>query len=385
MAGKEQVPPEASAWRELCERMATLGERLLDPSFPTDPLDRTAGFAHLTEQLMCWLEWSVFHGDPRRPFFQRQNDLITQWGGPNADNVYRHTRVEPGRRYRIRGRMYSCDDFILAVRAGFMHQPKWGTIFQVSASDLGLGPGDEIDLIAGEGGQIALPEDAVMISIREYYFDWRAEQPALFTIECLDDDVVEPLARRGGDELAAQLREVASAVEISLDYWNTYMKERRSTQPDNTFTAPLKLDKGLDAARYLHCIWDLDPDDALVVDCDVPDARYWSWQLYQLGWFDLVDPVERTTSLNHTDAVVDADGRVRVVVAHRDPGVANWLDTGGRREGLLMLRWFWPRGADPAPVTRVVPLSELSGPVTPDDRADVLRRRRSHLAWRFRT
>ena len=376
---------EAAAWRELCERMAALGERLLDPSFPSDPLDRTAGFVHLTEQLMCWLEWSVFHGDPQRPFFQRQNDLITQWGGPNADNVYRHARVEPGRRYRIRGRMYSCDDFILAVRAGFMHQPRWGTIFQVTASDLGLAAGDEIDLIAGEGGQIELPEGAVMISIREYYFDWRAEEPALFTIECLDDDVVEALARRSGDDLAAQLREAASAVEISLDYWNTYMQERRSTQPDNTFTAPLKLEKGLDAARYLHCIWDLGPDDALVVECDVPDARYWSWQLYQLGWFDLVDTVERQTSLNHTDTVVDSDGRVRVVVSHRDPGVANWLDTGGRPNGLLMLRWFWPRGADPSPVTRVVPVSELSGPVTPEDRANALRRRRSHLAWRFRT
>jgi hypothetical protein len=376
---------EAAAWRELCERMAALGERLLDPEFPSDPLDRTAGFAHLTEQLMCWLEWSVFHGDPRRPFFQRQNDLITQWGGPNADNVYRHARVEAGRRYRIRGRMYSCDDFILAVRAGFMHQPKWGTIFQVTASDLGLGPGDEIDLIAGEGGQIELPPDAVMISIREYYFDWQAEQPALFTIECLDDDAVEPLARRGGDELAAQLREAAAATEISLDYWNTYMKERRSTQPDNTFTAPLKLEKGLDAARYLHCIWDLGPDDALVVECDVPDARYWSWQLYQLGWFDLVDIVERQTSLNHTHTLVDDDGRVRVVVSHRDPGVANWLDTGGRANGLLMLRWFWPRGADPSPVTQVVPVADLSGPVTPHQRADALRRRRSHLAWRFRT
>ena len=375
---------DANAWREVCERMIVVGERLLDASYPADSLDRTAGFIHLTEQLMCWLGWSVFHADPRRPFFQRQNDLITQWGGPNADNVYRHARVEPGRRYRIRGQMYSCSDFILAVRRGFMHMPTWGTIFELTASDLGLGPGDEIDLIAGEGGQIDLPDGAVMISIREYYFDWKAEQPALFTIECLDEDALEPAPRLAGDELAARLRDAASAVEVSLDYWNTYMKERRSTQPDNTFTPPLKLENGLDAARYIHCIWDLGPDDALVVDCDVPDSRYWSWQLYQLGWFDLVDTVERQTSLNHTEAVIDGD-RVQVVVSARDPGVANWLDTGGRRNGLLMLRWFWPRGENPEPVTRVVPVAELSGPVTPEERADALRRRRQHLAWRFRT
>src|SRR4051812_14761881 len=157
---------EADAWREVCERMAVVGERLLDASYPSESLDRTAGFIHLTEQLMCWLGWSVFHADPRRPFFQRQNDLITQWGGPNADNVYRHARIESGRRYRIRGQMYSCSDFILAVRRGFMHMPTWGTIFEISGSDLGLGPGDDIDLIAGKGGQIELPDGAVMISIR---------------------------------------------------------------------------------------------------------------------------------------------------------------------------------------------------------------------------
>ena len=375
---------EADAWREVCERMAAVGERLLDATYPSDPLDRTAGFVHLTEQLMCWLEWSVFHADPRRPFFQRQNDLITQWGGPNADNVYRHARVEHGRRYRVRGQMYSCSDFILAVRRGFMHMPTWGTIFEINGSDLGLGPGDEIDFIAGPGGQVELPEGAVMISIREYYFDWRVEQPALLTIECIDDDALEPAPRLTGTELAARLRDAANAVEISLDYWNTYMQERRSTQPDNTFTPPLKLEKGLDAARYLHCIWDLAPDEALVVDCDVPDARYWSWQLYQLGWFDLVDTVERPTSLNHTEAAVDVD-RVQVVVSAIDPGVPNWLDTGGRRNGLLMLRWFWPSGADPNPATRVVPVSELSGPVSAEDRATALRRRRQHLAWRFRT
>jgi hypothetical protein len=262
--------------------------------------------------------------------------------------------------------------------------PTWGTIFELTASDLGLGPGEEIDLIAGEGGAIELPDGAAMISIREYYFDWDAAQPALFTIECLDEDAVEPAPRLTGAELAARLREAASAVEISLDYWNTYMHERRSTQPDNTFTPPLKLEKGLDAARYLHCIWDLGPDDALVVDCDAPDARYWSWQLYQMGWFDLVDTVERQTSLNHTEAVTD-DDRVQIVVSARDPGVANWLDTGGRQNGLLMLRWFWPRGANPEPRTRVVPVDELSGPVTPAQRADALRRRREHLAWRFRT
>ena len=65
-----------------------------------------------------------------------------------------------------------------------------------------------------------------------------------------------------------------------------------------------------------------------------------------------------STHVNHETAVADADGHVRIVVAHRDPGVPNWLDTAGHRRGGLALRWV---GAEeiPEPRTRVVALAEL--------------------------
>jgi hypothetical protein len=383
------------AWQRACERLAALGERILDDAFPADEADRVAGVAHLAEQAMCWVGWSVFHADPRRPAFQRQNDLITQWGGPNADNVYRHARVSPGRRYRITGRMHSCDEAILAVRAGFMHQPTWGTLHEVTLSDLGVGPGDAIDLTVGPGGDVPLPEGAATVSIREYYFGWRAEEPAVFTISCLDPDAGAPAPRLDGSVLAGRIDDAATAVEHSIEYWNEYLRDRRAEHPANAFAPPLRLAKGLGAARYGFCFWDLGPDEALVVDAEVPAARYWSFQLYQLGWFELVDLAERQSTLNHTQAGVDADGRVRVVVAHADPGVPNWLDTGGRAAGLLTLRWFWPSssGAETlTPATRVVPVSEVraalppSTPrITPAERAETLDSRRTHLAWRFRT
>ena len=121
----------------------------------------------------------------------------------------------------------------------------------------------------------------------------------------------------------------------------------------------------------------------------MPDARYWSLQLYTHGWFELVDVADRMTSLNQAQAVVEADGRLRVVVAHRDPGVPNWLDTGGRPEALLMFRWFWPR-SEPTPTATVVPFAELppllAGEPVVDgmERAEEVRRRREHLGWRFR-
>lgn len=383
-----------AAWRDACARLAALGEEVFAEPYPTGAADRADAIAHLAEQVVCWMGWSVFHADPRRPFFQRQNDLITQWGGPNADNVYRHARVDPARRYRIRGRMNSCNEWVLAIRRGFMHQPKWGTVHEAYASSFGIGKGDEFELILGgppqDGNWVPLPEDAVMASFREYYYDWDAADPAFLTIECLDDDVDAPAPRLTGEVIAARIADAVAGVEHSVRNWNSYLNEHRAAATDNVMAAPHKVSKGLAAARYAFCFWNLGEDEALLLESTVPDARYWSFQLYEMGTYELVDIVEHQSSLNHNQVTVDPDGKVRVVLAHRDPGIANWLDTGGRPVGQFTYRFFWAE-ADPEFSTRVVKVDELdallpdTARVTPKERAEAMAARRRHLAWRFRT
>ena len=396
-----------AAWSDLCARLGALGDDVVAPPFPDDVADRVDAVAHLAEQVLCWTGWSVFHADPRRPSFQRHNDLITQWGGPNADNVYRHARVDPARRYRITGRMHSCEEFVLAVRCGFMHQERWGTVHEVTATELGIGAGDDFELIVGgeppEGAAgaspgtspgarwVPLPDGAVMVSFREYYYEWDAAEPATMVIECLDPDGDAPAPRMTAPELADRLADAAAGVEHSVRNWNTYLREHRAEGTDNVMAPPMKVAKGLASARYAFCFWDLGPDDALVLDVAVPAAPYWSVQCYELGTYELVDVTEHQSSLNHRQAVPDADGRVRFVLAHRDPGVANWLDVGGRRAGLCTLRWFWAE-ADPDASTLVVPLADLAGALAPGtarvgaaERAATMAARRRHLAWRFRT
>ena len=157
------------AWRRYCRRLEALGERVFADDCPSAPEDRADALEHLAGQMLCWTGWSVFHADPRRPRFQRQNDPITAWGGPNAENVYRHARVDASRRYRVTGHMHSCEDFMLTVRLGFMHEPRWGTVFQVAGSDLGIGRGDAFELLVGgddpgTGRWIPLPEGAAMVT-----------------------------------------------------------------------------------------------------------------------------------------------------------------------------------------------------------------------------
>jgi hypothetical protein len=45
------------------------------------------------------------------------------------------------------------------------------------------------------------------------------------------------------------------------------------------------------------------------------------------------------TSLNLSQVKPNADGNLTYVIAPRDPGVANWLDSSGLHDGFAVLRW----------------------------------------------
>ena len=52
------------------------------------------------------------------------------------------------------------------------------------------------------------------------------------------------------------------------------------------------------------------------------------------------------------------DGSVRIVVAHEDPGVDNWIHTTGHESGTMCFRWIKAE-THPQPRTRVVKLKEV--------------------------
>jgi hypothetical protein len=91
----------------------------------------------------------------------------------------------------------------------------------------------------------------------------------------------------------------------------------------------------------------------------------------------------------------DADGRYTCVVALRDPGVHNWIDTGGLHQTHAIQKWQGlPRGADgvhqPTIEGRLVKLADLKRVlppetrwVTPAERAQQLAQREAAFARRL--
>ena len=97
--------------------------------------------------------------------------------------------------------------------------------------------------------------------------------------------------------------------------------------------------------KYANGTFELEPDEALILESSVPECRYWGVQLVD-DLFLSIDWMNRQTSLNGHTARLDRDGRLRAVISARDPGVPNWLDTAGYRSGGIQGRWKhsdqWP-------------------------------------------
>jgi hypothetical protein len=51
------------------------------------------------------------------------------------------------------------------------------------------------------------------------------------------------------------------------------------------------------------------------------------------------DGKKHLTCFNASQAKPNADGTYSFVITPNDPGVANWLDTGGLHDGFAVLRW----------------------------------------------
>ena len=102
----------------------------------------------------------------------------------------------------------------------------------------------------------------------------------------------------------------------------------------------------------------LGPDQALVVEGRWPECVYANvmfWNRFQQA----PDYRYRPGSLNRAQMKSDDQGRFRFVVAHRDPGVDNWLDTEGRGRGVVYWRYIFPTEKPQRVTAEVVKASSL--------------------------
>ena len=290
---------------------------------------------------------------------------------PNPDTVMGYSPVDAGGVYRISGRKGTETIATVTVREGGAH--------------IGKRPGkrlDEIDLMAlpttsdGWFEFILSPEkpqgydglwfkmhpDATMLTKRHVIVT--ADQiDGTLVIERLDK-LPGPVAPPPG-EVAAKMATLAAFAkdqnEFLLNYVNYLRDQGAETQLILDDQTPYG---GLVVQVYFFYLFSLAPDEAIILESDVPAAQYWNIQVWD-PFCTTLDYISRQSALNSDQLNLDADGKVRVVIAGSDPGVANWLDPSGWTHGGLIWRWN-DAATKPNPTARKVKLADLRAELPAD-------------------
>jgi hypothetical protein len=386
-AGRSET---ARAWRSFCESLRAAGDVVLGANADAPPQVRAEGAEYLLGLVAAGVRQALELGDPLRPRFLRNPDSHSRWGAENADNQYLWARVDPATRYRIVGTRGSVFDFLIEVKEGYMQLGDDRNFATLSADQIETAPDGSFEIgVCAErcaGNWLPLHPDARYLAIRQYFCDWEHEDPARFRIETWGDDAAPP-APLTEARAAATIDSAARWTFESARFWNEWVEALRRDSRPNALGPARRVAGGADAIHYGNERFRLGPDEALIVEVTPPRARYWAFQLCD-PWFRSLDYASRQTSLNQHQVRIDADGRCRCVVAHRDPAVPNWLDTAGHPEGILQYRWIWTDD-NPRPTGRVVALGALrevlphdTPIVTAEQRRRTVRMRRSHVARR---
>ena len=213
-----------------------------------------------------------------------------------------------------------------------------------------------------EGNWLPMTEQSQALLIRQTFAHRGREQLADLAIECLDaGSAPAPLdAAEFGGNLDAARKFFDGSVQLFCD-WSARYREHTNQLPleDQEICQRVGGDPNI---LYYNSYWQLAADKALVVDLShVPDCDYWNFQLCNY-WLESLDYRYYRIHLNKFTATPNADGSVRFVIAHHDPGVPNWLSTAGHACGTMLFRWVGLADRDDIthPQTQVVAVDSLA-------------------------
>ena len=384
------------AWRRFSQQIGELGRVLPDPPFPQSERDTTDGYRYLTRLMVIGLQWAVEFGDPDFPAFYRHDDDVTKWGGPNVDNTYLRARVRGDNAYRIVGTRGSSHGFLISECEGDMQLEQYGVYDEMWDDQLVTDADGNFELIVSgerppgyDGNWLHLHPSAGNITVRAYFNDWSRDTPPAIRIERLGGEGLAP-PPLSPDEMARRIDEASEWIVRSFHYWNRYVDSAYRRVGANVVVAPGAAQGGAKDIAYGFGFFHLGDDQAFVIEGEPPQAWFWNVMLYNLGWMESLDFANRITSLNGHQMQIDDDGRYRVVIAHRDPGVPNWLDTTGLHEGMIATRYI--RTANVPPQTgQLIEFDQIrdvlpsSTPTTTiEQRRAQIAIRQAHVATRFR-
>jgi Protein of unknown function (DUF1214) len=388
-----------AAWHDFCDSLKASGDLAFKDANPASSLQRADAFRFLTQALGQAFDLGLETRDPQAPGLHAFCGPRRKLGADCADFAYHQAWIDGASSYRLSGDKGSARFFNVTVQGARpdlhpgteghsrnLHEP-FGDAPEANI----FGHQIETDadgcfelIIGGErAGANWLPTtpDSRKLFIRQGFDGWD-EIPAKLHIERLGMDCPAPLPASGRMiEAIGWARDFLSG--CMTDWPDLQLETGLVMQPGllNAFPGMAEDSGNQQRGRTASIMqWRLAPDEALVINFDEHPAF---WSFTNMGVFcNSMDYLYRPVSYTPARTPRDRDGRIRLVMAHEDPGYANWIDSQGFETGFLAFRTMMSAEA-PLLGTDVVKSSDLagvlSGSLTIDDN-----QRRAELEVRYR-
>jgi len=351
------------AWDEFCDTIKAAGKTILDERAPGDPLNRAEGFRYLSRITRAALKAFVEYADPLAPVLFRPVHETAKMGADNPDFFYQWASISGRHEYRITGRRGTVHYLGLGTYAGqYGGGGRSGKTGYLEGRDLEIASDGGFEIAVSrerhQGNWLPLAPDSSSVIVRQMLLDRQNETVADLRIERVDGDgkpgPLTPESLEAGLGMAGRLVMGAAAM---FSGWAGDFKKKVNQLPE--FGQDIALAAHGDPnICYYHGYWELQADEALLVEATPPECDYWNFQLNN-HWMESLDYRYYPISVNKRTAKYRPDGSVRIIVTLENPGVDNWLDTTGHLCGTMCFRWVRAK-AHPQPTTRVVKLSNLA-------------------------
>jgi hypothetical protein len=359
----------------LRELIALLGE--IDARFLSSEWNLTSGadVAEATRAVLHALQGGLalqLERAPERPAFRRIVTPTRKFTGDNADAIYYDAPVSASYAYRVRGNVAGAVYTSITIEAGLDGGLGGRTAGVLNDTGFDVAPDGSFEIALGGPERarnwLPLPEDAFALTTRHYFEERHCVAADRNKLVPLSIEVVGGSPPPPAPDDASIARDIRRAIRFLHDRTIGMPPLANREQPafvskiPNQFPKPAKpgalglaaLDAAYSMAPYL-----IGPDQALAIEARWPKCRCANvdlWTRHQMTY----DYANRRVSLNRAQTQLDPDGSFRVVIAHRDPGVPNWLDTEGRPLGIVFWRYMLPDGEIETPRARVVPLADVA-------------------------
>jgi hypothetical protein len=361
------------AWDEFCDNLKAAGAALKFPGAPRDAFNQAEGMRYLTRLTRGGLEAFIEYADPAFPVLRRTAHETVKLGADNPDNYYFNAQISGKYEYRITGRRNTVHYFGLFTQNG--NYGSTGGLAPCGAldhKDIFYEPDGSFEVIMSRERKgknwLRIDEESSMLMVRQTFMNRFEEIPAEIRVENLDGRKapgnITPAMIDEGLKTASMF---VGGAALLFAQWAKGFQAHVNRLP--LFDPKKSNDAGGDASIiYYHSYWKLAEDEALVIEVKPPACDSWNFQLNNY-WMESLDYRYFTICINKAGAVYEKDGSVRIIVAHHDPDLPNWIDTCGHREGTMLWRWYRLEEGEvaPEPACSVRIMTKDEGRMTKDE------------------